>query len=175
MRLPARVEGRLHLLDEREREVMGWLAEGEHVAGSEFARKLVLEYVRFSGRAFPGMLVPMMRESGSMVNPARPLVIYKDMAIRLDADAVNAGLANGCEVVLEPGDHKLTVNDNKKGAAQLHFSVRLNDVVVGDGEKHFVLSGLRPIENEVLDALVAEYEQRKDEWSKAGNKSAGAV
>jgi hypothetical protein len=40
-------------------------------------------YVRFSGQAFPHILVPLMAEHQLMINPERPLIIYESMSIEL--------------------------------------------------------------------------------------------
>ncbi len=163
LRLPSSFDSRLQLVDERDREVLSWFRGGEPVPGRAFARDLVTEYVRFSGRTFPDLLVPMMREAGSMVNPARPLVMYKDMVIRLDAAAVASGLADGCAVALVAGERHLSVTD-KKGAARLQFGVTLNGLPVGDGEKQFVVGGLRPFDEDAVAGLVDHYETRKKAW-----------
>lgn len=163
VRLPADDDESVHLFDERDREVLGWFSRGERIADGDFARQLVLQYVRFSGETFPDILVPMMREANVMVNTKRPLAIYKDMAITLDAAAVLTGIKDGCELLLAPDEHTFSVTD-KKGAARLQFKILLNQHVVGEGEKHFVLGGLRPFEEAAIQALVAEYQERKRAW-----------
>ncbi len=167
LELPARMDATLQLLDERDRQVLSLFTQGERVRQAVFAEHLVTEYVRFSGRTFPGLLVPMMRESNVMVNPSRPLVIYKDMALRVDAALISEYLSQGHDVRLTPQKQLFNVND-KKGAARLQFSIELNGLNVGEGEKHFVLGGLRPFDEEAIATLVTEYESRKRGWSAAG-------
>jgi hypothetical protein len=161
--LPASIDKALQLIDERDRQVLSLFTNGDQVKHGAFAQQLVTEYVRFSGRTFPDLLVPMMRESGVMINPSRPLVIYKDMALRVDAALINENVDKGLAVTLVPLKQLLSVND-KKGAAKLQFSIELNGVVVGEGEKHFVLGGLRAFDEASIATLVSEYQARKRNW-----------
>lgn len=166
VRLPEHCDEQLQLLDERDREVLSWSSRGERIQDTEFNRRLVHEYVRFSGETFPDILVPMMRDAGVMVNTARPLAVYKDMSIKLDADTVHAALTDGLDVRLVSGDHQFSVS-GKKGAARLQFDIELNQQRVGVGEKQFVLGGLRPFDEAAISALVTEYQQRKAAWNSA--------
>lgn len=157
--------GRLHVTDERGREVLGFYAAGGRVGSERFVAALMLEYVRFSGRTFPEILMPLMRERGVTVNPDRPLIIYKDMAIRMDA---GAGPAPDSVPVLEHGEHRLAVN-GRKGAASLRFAIV--DAVdgnrrLGEGEKNFVLGGLREHDDETVEGIVAEYMSRRAAWER---------
>ena len=156
--------GAAHVLDARDREVLGFFAAGGRVASGRdaFTLALILEYVRFSGATFPDILVPLMRERSVMVNPERPLIIYKDMAIRVDA---GASLDDGAVPVLEHGAHELAVN-GRKGVASLRFAIldARDGRRLGEGEKNFVLGGLREHDADTVDALVAEYDARRAAW-----------
>ena len=154
--------GVVHVTDARGREALAFFAAGEPVGARAFERALALECVRFSGRTFPDVLVPLMRERGVMVNPERPLIIYKDMAIRLDAGVeVDADVAPA----LEHGAHELAVA-GRKGTASLRFTI-LDGAGhrLGEGEKNFVLGGLREHDEATVEALVAEYAARRERWT----------
>lgn len=175
--LPARSGegGRLHLLDERGRDVLGYVASGTRIEDAGFARRLAEEYVRFSGRTFPAILMPLMQQAGVMINPDRPLIIYKDMIIRLDAQAVAAslaahpagsiaaGAAADAALTLDEGEHAFSAN-GKKGAASVRFSIRRGGATLGDGEKNFVLTGLREYDAEAVAGLLATHAQRVTAW-----------
>lgn len=164
--LPADIGNRLMLIDERDRQVLSLFVEGDCLADAWFSENLVTEYVQFSGRAFPELLVPMMREAEVMVNPSRPLVIYKDMAIRLDAPAVEKGMSDRQSLTLIPQKQMLEVSE-KKGAASIQFSIELDGARVGEGEKQIVLGGLRPYNEALISTVVDEYGARKHAWGQA--------
>ena len=56
---------------------------GTRMPASAFVDALSLRYVQFSGKTFPDILVPLMQQNDVMLNPTRPLVIYKNMSISL--------------------------------------------------------------------------------------------
>ena len=177
--LPARAErgGRMHLCDERGREVLGYYASGERVEDATFIGRLSEEYVRFSGRTFPAILMPLMERAGVMVNPERPLIIYKDMAIRLDTAALAASLAERPAGQGDPGDPDdpddpggtLTLDaaghafsaDGRKGAASVRFTIRRGGATLGEGEKNFVLTGLRDYDAGAVATLLERHEERR--------------
>jgi len=146
----------VHLADPRGREILSFFGDGARHADADFVERLSLEYVRFSGRTFPEILVPLMREAGAMINPARPLVIYKDMALQVERPSAG-------ELRLDAAGAALTVN-GKKGAARLQFTIEDDEGRVGEGEKNLVLSGLRAFDEPAMDAVVAAYEARRQAW-----------
>jgi Protein of unknown function (DUF3581) len=106
-------------------------------------------YVQFSGHTFPHILVPLMADHKLMINPDRPLVIYESMSISLDnLDFVTPEL--------ELQNAELNIQ-GKRGDALLSFNVKSNGTDIGRGEKTMLLSGLRPFDQEKIDALVADY------------------
>ncbi len=158
---PGEAGGVVHVADARGRQVLSFFAAGGRTGTHALVAALTLEYVRFSGRTFPEILVPLMREQGVMVNPERPLIIYKDMAIRMDA-------APGADAVpvLKDGEHRLAVT-NRKGVASIRFAIvdaANGDARLGEGEKNFVLGGLREHDDDTVTALVAEYDARRAAW-----------
>jgi len=173
---PAARGGRMHLVDERGREVLGYYASGERVEDATFIDRLSEEYVRFSGRTFPAILMPLMEQAGVMINPERPLIIYKDMAIRLDMAALAASLAErpagqgdpgdpddpddaGGTLTLDATEHAFSA-DGKKGAASVRFAIRRGDATLGEGEKNFVLTGLRAFDAGAAATLLERHGER---------------
>lgn len=168
LQLPAAFSGALLLADQREREVLSFTGWGEKTTNRVFVNRLVEQYVCFSGRTFPDLLVPLMRDAAVMINPDRPLVIYKDMALRLDigkvgllVDKSEAALQE--QIVLLPGSSELKVN-GKKGVVQLGFSIEFAGEAIGSGEKNFVLGGLRDYEEQAMQGVVDTYNARKSDY-----------
>ncbi len=122
--------------------------EGESVCG------IIGCYVRFSGQAFPHILVPLMAEHGLMINPERPLIIYESMSIELDRLNFEAPS-------LELTDARLEIH-GKRGDTHLQFAVKAGDQVIGRGAKSMVLSGLRPYQPDQIEELVNDYMARKN-------------
>ncbi|MGB0899761.1 MAG: DUF3581 family protein, partial [Psychrobium sp.] len=120
------------------------------------AASLAQRYVEFSGHTFPHVLVPLMEKENAMINPARPLVIYENMSI----DLLRLDFTNP---TLEITNTSLEVN-GKRGRATLQFCFKVGDEIVGYGEKLMALSGLREFDAEVINAVVTDYDERKNAY-----------
>jgi hypothetical protein len=94
-------------------------------------------------------LVPLLREQGVMINPERPLVIYENMSIQLDALSMTAP-------ELDPGEQHLDIQ-GKRGDVRLSFLIRDGGRVNGKGFKKLVVGGLKPYEADAAEALVSHY------------------
>ena len=128
-------------------------SSGEHTADPLLIENLIRSYVSFSGENFPHVLVPLMKDNNAMINPARPLVIYESMAVHLNT-------VNLKKPELEATNAHLAI-DGKRGNVTLNFVFKDNGMIVGEGKKTVVLSSLRAYEQDSIDTLVAEYNQRK--------------
>lgn len=126
---------------------------GKHTDTAAVISQLSESYVAYSGMTFPHILVPLMREQGVMINPARPLVIYESARLELDHLDFSAPRLVGAESSLD-------VN-GKRGKVRLGFDIYCGENKVGHGEKRMVLSGLRPFDESAMDEVVAYYNQRK--------------
>jgi len=113
---------------------------------------LAKSYVEFSGRTFPHILVPLMREQGSMINPARPMVIYESMEIDLETLDLS-------KPELELTDTSFEVN-GKKGRVKLGFCLKQDGDTIGSGIKYMSLRGLKPFDQEQVNIIVDGYMQR---------------
>jgi len=163
LELPSERDGALHLRDPRGREILGFFADGRRFDDAESIAGLALDYVRFSGRTFPEILVPLMRDADVMINPERPLVIYKDMALRLE-ELPSAPL----ELAASGADLSVV---GKKGAVRLSFAIESEGRRIGEGEKNLVLSGLRPFEAAAMEAVVQAYEGRRVAFERSREES----
>ena len=131
-------------------------SSGETSHDKELIKALTHTYVEFSGHTFPDILVPLMSSHGVMINPARPLVIYESMEIRLD----NLNLQSP---VLEYTGATLDSN-GKKGHVSLNFLFKEGGETVGKGAKYMLLRGLKPYDKMVVDDAVAGYMAHKAEY-----------
>lgn len=143
--------------DDQGRHLLTLDVSGESSRNIEFVANLADQYVKFSGKTFPDILVELMRENNVMINPARPLVIYKDMSLKLDS-------LEGSDLSLELDNATLEAN-GKKGKACLRFVIKSGSDVIGRGEKNMLLSGLRDYDDAAMVDIVSQYNQWKSEYA----------
>jgi hypothetical protein len=131
---------------------------GEISQDAQLIEHLANDYVAFSGKTFPHILVPLMSEHGVMLNPARPLAIYQQMEIQLDRlDLKNPALESSCSALEVLG---------KKGTVRLGFLIKENGKQVGQGAKYMTLRGLQPFDGEAMARLVDDYKGYKERGNK---------
>lgn len=146
------------LSDDNDKLYMSIERSGDNTNNSALIDSLTQSYVSFSGKTFPHILIPLLEQQDVMINPARPMVIYESMLIdldRLDIDAV--------ELALDQERTTLETN-GKRGKVCLAFNLLSDGEIIGRGEKHMVLSGLKPLDKPTADALIADYSQRKADY-----------
>ncbi|MFL0797935.1 MAG: DUF3581 domain-containing protein [Cellvibrionaceae bacterium] len=150
---PKATENQIAITDSK-KEYLHLNRSGDNVDDPELIESLARSYVAFSGTTFPHLLVPLMRNAGVMINPDRPLVIYQKMILNFDSlDTHNVTLEDN-------GKTHLTAN-GKKGSVCLAFDFVSEGKVVGHGEKHMVLSGLRDYDEEQMQGIIDYYEKLK--------------
>lgn len=130
---------------------------GAPIDDTSFITQLVGAYVSFSGQTYPHILVPVMRDAGVMINPARPMVMYQSMSIELDQ-------AKQGEISLRPSEHQFDVN-GKRGDMYLNFDILCDGDVIGRGSKHMLLSGLREYNEAAMTKLTEEYDSSKAKFT----------
>ncbi|MBD8514505.1 DUF3581 domain-containing protein [Photobacterium sp. WH77] len=149
----------LSLVDEKGKEYLHVLREGEVTHNASLIETVTKNYVQFSGKNFPHIMVPLMESKQVMINPARPLVIYESMELefsRLDLEAPTVELTDS---ILE--------SDGKRGSVTLAFSFTEHGEVVGEGRKRMLMSGLKPYCQNDIDDLVARFNARKEAYQAA--------
>ncbi|MFK7853102.1 MAG: DUF3581 family protein [Granulosicoccus sp.] len=182
MMLPAAIDKHLDIVDGRERDLLSFKLEGVRITSEPFISALCEQYVKFSGQTFPDILVPLMKTANVMINPARPLVIYKDMSLSFndaaskvfnEAREANEGtvdkqtpesLADRLTLRLSNEDTTISV-DGRKGSVRLAFEILADGESIGNGEKNMVLSGLREFEEPAMQAIVDQYNQWRDNYA----------
>lgn len=126
---------------------------GDVTQSQELIDNLIKSYVAFSGTTFPHVIVPLMAEQDAMINPARPMVMYQSMSIDLDRLDLTAPTLVFTQPKFE--------YEGKRGNITLPFDLIENDEIVGRGEKHLVVSGIKPYDEIEITELVAQYNRRK--------------
>jgi hypothetical protein len=149
LRIAEADRSRLAVQDARDKTYLEVTRDGEISRDQALIEALVRGYVRFSGRNFPHILVPLMREHGMMINTERPLVVYESMAFELNRLDLRGP-------TLELLDSRLDVR-GKRGEARLYFALRQGETTIGTGFKKLVLSGLREYQEEQIQGLVDRY------------------
>lgn len=121
------------------------------------ATEIATHYVQFSGKNFPHIMVPLMREQQMMINTDRPLVMYEKMSLAFDDLSI-------ASAQVELSDSAMHVS-GKRGKVELAFDFIVNGQQVGYGCKTMVASGLRPYCEAAIQDLVERFNQRKDAYS----------
>ena len=146
-------KGQLQLVDKRGKTCVTCDYQGEALRNDTRVNHFAHQYVRFSGTAFPHLLVPLMQEKQLMVNPQRPLVMYESMEVVLQQ-------LDFTQIKLSLTESRFSVN-GKRGQVALDFDLQtLEGEKMGHGCKFMLLGGLKPYDQQQVDAMVAEYEQR---------------
>ncbi len=151
--LPSELGDRTHLKDSRDRDVLIATCRGKKTDDAAFVSELSEQYVKFSGKTFPDVLEPLMREHDVMINPTRPLVIYQSMQLSMDklsGGAVDVSLSNATLDV-----------EGKKGLVELAFELVSDNQLIGKGSKSMVLGGLRPFDATSMQTVVDDYNALK--------------
>jgi len=154
--LPKELTAENEIRDCNDRHLLSLNLSGELTKEPEFVANLVEQYVRFSGKTFPDILVELMREHNVMIHPVRPLVVYKDMSLTLDS-------LQGDSLSLSLDKASMEV-EGKKGKARLRFIIKNGDQVIGRGEKNMLLGGLRPFDQSAIDGIVNDYDYWKSSY-----------
>ena len=156
LHFPNTHSGSVTITDGNEKEFLSVESSGNNIKDSDVISKLACNYVTFSGKNFPHVLVPLMAEQNVMINPDRPLVMYQSMSIDLKTLDFE-------EPTLEASKATLEVN-GKRGNASLGFCIKASGEIIGEGVKKLVISGLREYQQEKIDQLVATYTNRKEQY-----------
>ncbi len=159
LNFPTELSDNSLVTDTNGKEYMQISASGEKSTNASLIESLIRAYVGFSGHTFPHILVELMAKNNVMINPARPMIMYESMSLQMATLDVD-------EVSLELSSSTLKI-DGKRGNAVLAFNLLSNDELVGRGEKHMVLSGLREYCADTMSAVSEQYLEMKKAYVKA--------
>ena len=149
-------EGRYFITNSTGKNIVSIDIAGQPLSNQSFAAKFALDYVKFSARSFPDILVPLMKQHSKMINPLRPLVIYQSMSFQFKEAAI-------AQIDLTLENSQLEIN-GKRGSALLSFNLISTGKTVGLGKKKLILSGLRDYEDSAIDQLTNEYLDKKRQY-----------
>jgi len=144
---------RMSINDTQGRQYLTVHSAGDMTRDTLLIDQLTRNYVEFSGHTFPHILVPLLATENVMINPDRPMVMYESMTI--DLDRLDIHLPS-----LEM-DHSEVAINGKRGEVQMAFNLVDSGNVVGRGRKRMILSGLRQYEQQAMDAITADLNQRR--------------
>lgn len=156
---PEKISDKTAIVDANNKEYLQVSAKGNKSNNSELIESLITAYVGFSGHTFPHILVDLMAKNQVMINPARPMVMYESMSLELDDLSVE-------KIELKLSNSTLNI-DGKRGNAVLAFNLYSGDSIVGRGEKHMLLSGLRPYCAETIANITEQYLASKADYVNA--------
>ncbi len=142
-------ENESSVVDDKGKEYLHMTHQGEVNHNPEFIEFVVKNYVQFSGRNFPHIMVPLMQEKQMMINCQRPLVIYESMEVEFSR-------LNISHPEVEYTGATFDV-EGKRGLVTMNFEFKEDGEIVGKGVKRMVASGLRPYEQDEIDKLVARF------------------
>ncbi len=149
-------EQSIKIVDQKDKCCLSVARSGDYSNNQTLIENLVKEYVAFSGKAFPHILVPLMRDNGVMINTQRPLVMYEAMSLEMNRFDLEA-------VELEMAEAKLDV-DGKRGRATLAFNILADGEIVGRGDKQMAMGSLRPFDEDEITKMVAFYDGLKSDY-----------
>jgi len=162
--LPEQVGKELDLCDTGGKSCLQLSFEGDRITDSDMVTAVCSRYVAFSGKTFPDILVGLMNEHGVMINPTRPLVIYKSMQVKLQPTEVVALSQEQIAALTLELDNTAMVIDGKKATATLEFRLETEGQLIGRGNKIMVLGGLRDYDQAVIDDIVGQYNTWKSDY-----------
>ncbi len=155
--LPRTKAREISIYDLCDKKYLDVSSNGEVSHNPALINSLIQRCVEFSGHCFPHLLVPLMKQYGTMINTGRPLVIYDHMRISLETLAMDS-------VSLKPTDSEFRIY-GKRGEVALNFDLFSNGEPVGKGQKKMVLSGLREYNQSKIDELVNRITKSRAEHS----------
>lgn len=153
LHFPDHADRDIDIRDNNEKSFLSLHRKGAVSRCETLIDSLISEYVRFSGKAFPHTLVPLMADNNVMINPDRPMVMYQSMTLQLDRLDLES-------VSLKMAESTLDLQ-GKRANICLKFTLHSDGEEVGHGSKNMLLSGLKPYQAEEMDELVNYYIERK--------------
>ncbi len=129
---------------------------GDVCTNEQFVEGLIRSYVAFSGKTFPHIIIELMKKEDAMINTRKPMVIYDQMKLSLEAFSESAP-----EVLLKDCDFDVT---GKRGMVTMNFDIQADGESIGTGEKQIIMSGLRPYAQDDIDYLVDTYNASRNAY-----------
>ncbi|PKH09594.1 DUF3581 family protein [Moritella sp. Urea-trap-13] len=155
------LDNKTEILNPEQKSFMELELGGQSSHDESIISKIIKEYVQFSGKNFPDIMVPLMRSKNLMFNPARALIMYKSMQISMTRVQVNSIELKFDEAIIEVQGKRATVT--------FKFDFYEGDDKVGTGQKIMLLSGLIAYEEAVMAGVIADYQSAKTKYLAAAS------
>lgn len=155
------LDNKTEILNPEQKSFMELELGGQSSHDENIISKIIKEYVQFSGKNFPDIMVPLMRSKDLMFNPARALIMYKSMQISMTRVEVNRIELKFDEAIIEV--------QGKRASVTFKFDFYEGDEKVGTGQKEMILSGLIPYEESVMAGVIADYQSAKTKYLAAAS------
>ncbi|MCC5851307.1 MAG: DUF3581 family protein [Alkalimonas sp.] len=150
-------DNEIRICDREGKVYLSLTQEGAVSKDMALIEAIATDYVQFSGKNFPHILHPLMQAQQVMIHPQRPMVIYESMTLELTE-------LPECLPQLDLADACLEVA-GRRGSALLDFSLACQGKTIGQGRKRMILSNLSPYDGPSMEAMIAEYNRRKDAFA----------
>jgi hypothetical protein len=157
LNFPNKINETAAIIDDNGKEYLDIKVAGERTQDQSVIQSLVDAYVGFSGHTFPHLLGDLMAKNKVMINPTRPMIMYESMSLELDC-------LDAKDITLTLSNTELTLN-GKRANACLSFDLLSKGKVIGHGEKHMLLSGLREYSSDVMSELADRYNTFKKNYA----------
>lgn len=157
LQFPTTLAQNAKVIDQQNKALLTIHADGNNTQNQDFINGLTQAYVGFSGQTFPHILVELMQQHQVMINPQRPMIMYQSMSVEfteLSCQQLTLEYA-GADFELE----------GKRANVTLNFIFKDQQKIIGTGKKRMLLSGLRDYDQQVIDQIVADYNQAKKQYS----------
>ena len=153
---PKAAQGRHFITNSTGKNLVGIDIAGKQLNNPSLAAQFACDYVKFSARSFPDILIPLMRQHGKMINISRPLIIYQSMSFQFEETAMT-------QIDLTLDNSQLEI-EGKRGHALFIFNLSSAGETIGRGEKKLILSGLRDYQDDAMDQLTNDYLDKKKQY-----------
>ncbi len=152
---PESDELKIIICNEKEKSVLEIERSGEISHDNVLIGSVTKNYVKFSGKNFPSLLMPLMKEHQVMFNPSCPLVMYHSISFELDT----LELKNELQLQLSSTNMELT---HKRANSFLHFEMFDGEKIIGRGTKKVIIAGLKPYDHDSITEFAKKYTARRD-------------
>ena len=153
---PKAEEGKLFITSSTGKNLVGIDIAGKPFNELALAAKFARDYVQFSAKSFPDILVPLMKQHGKMINTSRPLIIYQSMSFQFKETATT-------QIDLTLDKSQLDI-EGKRGRALFTFTLCSAGQTIGHGKKKLILSGLRDYQDDAMEKLTKDYLDKKKQY-----------
>ncbi|MCK5818980.1 MAG: DUF3581 family protein [Psychromonas sp.] len=154
---PETDESNIIICDEKQKNVLEIDRSGEISHDSVLIESVTKNYVQFSGKTFPSLLMPLMKEHQIMFNISSPLVIYHSISFELDTLKLKNNLQ------LKHSSINMELN-HKRANCFVYFDLFDGKKIIGRGMKKLIIAGIKPYDEKLLTEFAEKFIARRDSF-----------